>query len=149
MNTLTAYHLHDETDVESLKQELGEQIHLTSSLIKTLWAELSGNINDRNHTQLLVLFEKQMQEVETQHDHFCSIVNKDILFINEPAGTGESQQVTFTESIYILNSMSHVLYQVLDDEVEDHLLNLLSVVKKCTKKMVGLVDEVNVKIAFR
>ncbi|MBY0544642.1 MAG: hypothetical protein K2Q14_03730 [Gammaproteobacteria bacterium] len=65
------------------------------------------------------------------------------MFVLNPEAKNEDLRTELIDLIYSLNSICIITYDLLLDEINDHLLNTFSVLVRSARKMVYIVEQLN------
>lgn len=143
------YMINQACDVQRLRTEMAEHISMTNATLNTLYLDLVGQIKQPDKQQFISLLVKQMQDVHILHDALYAQHNpgpeKNVFVLNADAKPAELQS-EFMSLIYSLNSICLVAYDLLLDEINEHLLNTFSVLVRSARKMVQLAEQLNLQL---
>ncbi|MBY0545062.1 MAG: hypothetical protein K2Q14_05890 [Gammaproteobacteria bacterium] len=142
------YLFNEQSDISMLESELSEQMTMTHSVLNALYLEFMEHIKQPEKQQLLVLLFKQMKEVQVLHSALYeknANMPEQGLFVLNPQAKSDDLRIEFMELIYTLNSICLITYDVLLDEINDHLLNTLSALMRATRKIVRIAEEINLR----
>ncbi|NNM59445.1 MAG: hypothetical protein HKM04_06470 [Legionellales bacterium] len=144
------YTINSDVSIELIETELMELIQMTESILITIYDELLMNIEGSHKQRFVTMLLKQMQEVKMLHAHLYKgdIENpseKAVFELNSDIPP-DDLRLKFTESAFLLGSICHLgAYEVLIGEINNDLANTLSIVNKCTKKIVHIIEQLNLR----
>jgi len=133
-----------------LEQELTDIFMTVESMLLVSYDELS-DVALSHHQQRFL--QAVVQQVALTKQIYHRVYG--VLYVNEsrpevfhlnPDLNNEKLSFELTSHIYQLNSLCYLsAFVIFADVVNDHLVNTLTVINNCTKKMVRLIDLLNLR----